>query len=555
MEEIVKLYKIRGKIRCYIVKESNGKFRTCTGKPSDRSSICWTYDNLEDAIETAEEFVENYNSLSLSSVSVEAEDWLKDVKVDPKNKTPEGLFTKPASTIVRELLKLTKNDIGKAIQKITFYINRAGDNLSNANEVEKAKEQLQKKNELKHEKEESKVMAKSRFDVEKHQVPEDPQINLEFVRLSKDDKGYEDPKYYYFNDTVQNPEIWERFKKFIEKKWDMGYLDRQVSTSKKTAICPEAEAFIESISDYPHKTYFGDGLFGIWVFELPVKGRGKLPFLQFENPFSPFSRIICIHDNEDLKALNEELAKWKEKNGKTKVESSVKRNKEMKVLSRLGITASDFITDEDEIEQILKFGKVSDYTISDDGVVDVNGNVHIKSSIFIEKGRFAIKFGKVSGDFDCGFLSGLKSLEGAPKEVGGAFVCNKCENLSSLKYAPEKVGDFYCGGCNKLTSLEGAPKEVGGDFSCRSCENLKSLKGCPKQINGKFSCQGCYSLTSLEGGPEKVKDEFDCSYCFDLTSLEGFPKEVGKDFCCGSCPKPFREKAVELYGEKKVPYR
>lgn len=354
--------------------------------------------------------VPRLKTLSTSSVSVEAEDWLKDVKVDPKDKTPEGLFTKPAGTIVRELLKLTKNDIGKAIQKITFYINRAGDNLSNVNEVEKAKKELQKKNELKHEKEESKVMAKSRFDVEKHQVPEDPQINIEFVRLSKDDKGYEDPKYYYFNDTVQNPEIWERFKKFIEKKWDMGYLDRQVSTSKKTAICPEAEAFIESISDYPHKTYFGDGLFGIWVFELPVKGRGKLPFLQFENPFSPFSRIICIHDNEDLKALNEELAKWKEKNGKTKVESSVEGKTEMKVLSRLKTTADVDIQKvlkySDDLEKIVVdiFSKNAS-RIAQGSTFDSNGNTsHIISPDFIVAGTFNFRYGREEVIcFDVGF--------------------------------------------------------------------------------------------------------------------------------------------------------
>jgi hypothetical protein len=57
--------------------------------------------------------------------------------------TPEGLFKKSAETIVRTLLSMTKGDIGKAIQKITFYINRAGDNLSNAQEVKKAKKILQ----------------------------------------------------------------------------------------------------------------------------------------------------------------------------------------------------------------------------------------------------------------------------------------------------------------------------------------------------------------------------------------------------------------------------
>lgn len=66
--------------------------------------------------------------------------------IETKQPTPEGLFTESAEVIVRTLLKQTKGDIGKAIQKITFYINRAGDNLSNAKEVNKAKKILQEKN-------------------------------------------------------------------------------------------------------------------------------------------------------------------------------------------------------------------------------------------------------------------------------------------------------------------------------------------------------------------------------------------------------------------------
>lgn len=65
--------------------------------------------------------------------------------IEPKQSTPKDLFTKPASTIVRVLLQQTKGNVGKAIQKITFYINRAGKNLSNKSEVTKAKEILQKK--------------------------------------------------------------------------------------------------------------------------------------------------------------------------------------------------------------------------------------------------------------------------------------------------------------------------------------------------------------------------------------------------------------------------
>ena len=65
--------------------------------------------------------------------------------IEPKQSTPKDLFTKPASTIVKVLLQQTKGNIGKAIQKITFYINRAGENLSNKVEVNKAKKILQDK--------------------------------------------------------------------------------------------------------------------------------------------------------------------------------------------------------------------------------------------------------------------------------------------------------------------------------------------------------------------------------------------------------------------------
>ncbi len=50
-------------------------------------------------------------------------------------------------------------------------------------------------------------------------------------------------------------------------------------------------------------------------------------------------------------------------------------------------------------------------------------------------------------------------------EVRGDFWCY-CNQLTSLKGAPEHVGgDFYCFN-NQLTSLEGAPKYVGRDFYC-----------------------------------------------------------------------------------------
>ena len=59
-------------------------------------------------------------------------------EITPDVKIPEGLFTKKASEIVAGL-KALKNGAKEALTRITFYINRAGKNLSNKTEVLKAK--------------------------------------------------------------------------------------------------------------------------------------------------------------------------------------------------------------------------------------------------------------------------------------------------------------------------------------------------------------------------------------------------------------------------------
>ena len=140
-----------------------------------------------------------------------------------------------------------------------------------------------------------------------------------------------------------------------------------------------------------------------------------------------------------------------------------------------------------EIDSICGEYRIKNYTINPDGTVDVNGDVNL-----YEKGltKLPLKFGYVSGEFDCSYNQ-LTSLEGSPKKVGGGFYC----------------------GYNKLVTLEGAPKEVGGYFDCRYNQ-----------------------LTSLVGAPEEVM-YFNCSNN-QLTSLEGAPMEVGGYFHCDGNPLP-----------------
>ena len=97
-----------------------------------------------------------------------------------------------------------------------------------------------------------------------------------------------------------------------------------------------------------------------------------------------------------------------------------------------------------------------------------------------DKDGFIINFGKITGHLDC-YNLGLKSLKGAPTEVGGYFDCHN-NRLTSLKGAPQKVGRKFVCSDNQLTSLEGAPQEVDGDFDCSYNPNLHSLEGIGKVI-------------------------------------------------------------------------
>ena len=103
------------------------------------------------------------------------------------------------------------------------------------------------------------------------------------------------------------------------------------------------------------------------------------------------------------------------------------------------------------------------------GEFDIDGDFYLKDyEYLIVDGKLAVKFGKVSGDFECSECENLTSLEGSPREVGG---------------------NFDCSGCKNLTSLEGCPREVGGIFYCYDCgthftkDDVKKLCHCRGGIN------------------------------------------------------------------------
>lgn len=163
----------------------------------------------------------------------------------------------------------------------------------------------------------------------------------------------------------------------------------------------------------------------------------------------------------------------------------------------------------DEIEAILNQLGVENYSISDDGTVDVFGTVDIS---FKELTRIPVQFGNIKGDFNCS-NNLLETLDGCPHTVGVSFFCH----------------------ANKLTSLNSSPNSVGKAFICKS-NRLKSLEGITDTINGIFDCSENL-LTSLKGGPRSVNGNFDCSHN-RLATLDGIPAYVKMVLYCNGNPIP-----------------
>ena len=104
-----------------------------------------------------------------------------------------------------------------------------------------------------------------------------------------------------------------------------------------------------------------------------------------------------------------------------------------------------------------KYG-ITNYTVNNDGSIDVNGDVDLSR---FELTELPLRFNKVTGNFHCGY-NNLTSLKGSPRWVGGYFICSRNE-LTSLEFSPDYVGGWFGCGMNKLTDNL-CDTEIGGSF-------------------------------------------------------------------------------------------
>jgi hypothetical protein len=160
-----------------------------------------------------------------------------------------------------------------------------------------------------------------------------------------------------------------------------------------------------------------------------------------------------------------------------------------------------------DIDSICRKYDIENYTINEDGTIDVDGDVDLSYKGLTE---LPLRFRNVTFNFYCQ-NNQLTSLEGSPQSVGGDFYCSR----------------------NQLKTLEGCPKSIGRHFYCQN-NQLISLEGCPKSVGEGFYCQN-NQLMTLEGGPKSVGGDFWCNHN-QLISLDGCPKSVGGDFYCDNNP-------------------
>jgi hypothetical protein len=135
---------------------------------------------------------------------------------------------------------------------------------------------------------------------------------------------------------------------------------------------------------------------------------------------------------------------------------------------------------QDSIESICEMYGIINYTINEDGSIDVDGNVNLSGGYLL---KLPLKFRHVTGYFDCS-KNQLNSLEGSPLSVGAHFDCSY-NQLVNLIGGPEVVIDDYYAHCNQINSFEGFPDDFEGDCYFRSNPVQKVLKEFPHNLKVK----------------------------------------------------------------------
>ena len=172
--------------------------------------------------------------------------------------------------------------------------------------------------------------------------------------------------------------------------------------------------------------------------------------------------------------------------------------------------------DSESIDEICgKYG-IRNYTINDDGSVDVEGDLSLS-----DKGlyKLPLKIKRVNGDFYCSY-NRFSTLLGFPEYVSGNFYCSDNNKLISLEGCPSYVGGLFACVRNNLNDLKYSPGYVGGDFYC-SESGLNNLIGLNCDIGGMFYCDKKLQIIYFLLNHEESRNYFTDFYNFHIiTNLD-----------------------------------
>ncbi len=131
------------------------------------------------------------------------------------------------------------------------------------------------------------------------------------------------------------------------------------------------------------------------------------------------------------------------------------------------------------IQDICKLYNIINYTVNDDGSIDVDGEVELS---WFELTELPLNFNRVTGYFNCS-NNKLTTLKGSPKWIDGSFNCYN-NILTSLEGSPKYITlGVDCSG-NRLTSLRFGPEKIGKDFL--TYNNKLTDNYCDTEIGGDF---------------------------------------------------------------------
>jgi hypothetical protein len=185
---------------------------------------------------------------------------------------------------------------------------------------------------------------------------------------------------------------------------------------------------------------------------------------------------------------------------------------------------SDGLTDEQR--KFLDKNTRGIWSVNNEGLVDVDGSFWCHSQGLED--FLGIRFGEVIGSFRC-YANQLRTLEGAPSEVGGDFLCHG-NQLRTLEGSPTEVdGSFYCY-LNPLISLEGAPEVIKQYFRFKNTWFKYDLQSFLDKIDGIEPDEISLLLTHHFFTPQVIKEQIDQNpdfpYYVSLAwNTEGFKKK------------------------------